>query len=99
MFDPKQEPDCPLTLHDAVERVLARLSPGDLRILAHLPEAQLEGLNHQELGADIRKHFALWRGNRALMAACGALNPEDASMEIVRAVWERARGNGQEKSR
>ena len=92
LFDPKQEPDCPLTLHDAVERVLNGLSEQDLRIIANLPETHLEDLNRYDLGSSIRKNFALWRGNRALMAACGALNPEDTSMEIIRAVWESVRG-------
>ncbi len=91
-FDPKREPGCPLNLHDAVERVLDGLSGQDLRIIANLPEANLEDLNRYDLGSSIRKNFALWRGNRALMAACGALNPEDTSMEIIRAVWESVRG-------
>ncbi|SMF97798.1 hypothetical protein SAMN02949497_0064 [Methylomagnum ishizawai] len=90
-FDPKSEPDCPLTLHDAVARTLDHLSEREARIIAHLPETGLEELNRYGLGADIRKRFALWRGNRGLMAACGALNPEDASLEIIRAVWERLR--------
>ncbi len=91
-FDPKREPDRPLSLHDAVERVLDGLSEQDLRIIANLPEANLEDLNRYDLGSSVRKNFALWRGNRALMAACGALNPEDTSMEIIRAVWESVRG-------
>jgi hypothetical protein len=91
LFDPKLEPDCPLTLDDAVSRVLGGLSARDLAILTAAPDEELDELNRYGLGASIRKDFALWRGNRALMAACGALNPEDTSIEIIRAARTRAR--------
>ncbi len=92
LFDPKLEPKCPLTLDAAVERLLPTLAAKDKAIVAAMPESGLADLNRHEFGAAIRKDFALWRGNKALMASCGALNPEDASLAIIRAVWERLRG-------
>ena len=94
LFDPKLESDCPATLEAAVENLLGRLSAHDRAIIAAQSETGLDELNRYGLGAGIRKDFALWRGNRALMADCGALNPEDASMAIIRRVWELVRWEG-----
>jgi hypothetical protein len=46
---------------------------------------------HFGLGVRIREDFGLWRGNRALLLSCGSLDPDDASMAIIRALWARLR--------
>ena len=46
-------------------------------------------LFHHGWGTGIRNEFGLWRGNTNLMADCHAKHPDDASMVIIKAVWER----------
>lgn len=86
-------PDCPRALAAAVERALLRLAPEDQARVAAMPESRLEELNGAQFGASIRKDCGLWRGNQALMEACGALNPEEASLAIMRALRARLRGD------
>jgi hypothetical protein len=91
MTHPSQpEPDFPTTLDEAVERLLLSLTPAEKARLAAMPEKNVEGLN-QGLGAQVRKICGLWRGNPALMRSCDALNPEDTSLAIIRALWTRLR--------
>ncbi len=90
--NPSLEPDCPRALSAAVERLALALAAEDRARIAAMPESALDGLNGLRFGASIRKDCGLWRGNRALMASCGALNPEEASAAIIRALWARLRG-------
>ena len=59
-----------------------------------LVQDQLTGL-HFGLGLWIRNNLGLWKGNDELMQAIRerdqAIHPDDASMVIVEAVWERLR--------
>jgi hypothetical protein len=89
---PTPPEDFPATLDAAVDRVLALLQPADRARVAALAEADAAGLNGLRFGADVRKACGLWRGNPALMAACGALNPEEASDAVILAVRTRLRG-------
>lgn len=46
-------------------------------------------LFHHGWGTSIRNEFGLWRGNEELMRDCHADHPDDASMVIIEAVWQR----------
>ena len=39
------------------------------------------------LGMKIRNEFGLWEGNNELLISCGTLNPDDASMATIKAIW------------
>ncbi len=84
--------DFPATLDTAADRVLALLDAADRARVAALSEADAASLNGLRFGAEVRKACGLWRGNRPLMAACGALNPEEASEAVILAVRARLRG-------
>ena len=84
----------PATIDEGVGVVIATLSDEERASIADLAQAQLIGL-HFGLGMWIRNHLGLWRGNDGLMQAIRerdqAIHPDDASMVIVEAVWERLR--------
>lgn len=76
----------PLTRDQAIARLLRDLDDEQKHRLASMSESGVEGLNYG-LGAKIRKDFGLWHGNPELMHSCATDNPEDTSMEIIRATW------------
>lgn len=78
----------PLTLDAAVERLLGRMTEPDRELVRNTAEDDLIGF-HFGWAMGIRHEFGLWRGNSQLLASCGNPHPDDASMVIVRAVWER----------
>jgi hypothetical protein len=80
----------PRTLQDAVDLLVYTLSPVEKHAIAARSEDDLIDL-HFVLGVKIREDFGLWRGNRALLQSCGSLDPDDASMAIIRALWARLR--------
>jgi hypothetical protein len=80
----------PRTLQAAVEILVRTLSPAEKDDIAARSEDNLIDL-HFGLGVRIREDFGLWRGNRALLQSCGSLDPDDASMAIIRALWARLR--------
>lgn len=88
--------DWPKTVDEAVDRLVATLSEARKRQLRELPKGEL-GRTHHGLGMTIRNIFGLWQGNRALLNSCaaregypsGMLHPDDVSIVIVRALWER----------
>ena len=84
-FDPDDPERRPSSLQEAVAYVLSVMSPEERHRIAAMPEHLLDSLN-VDLGAYIRKSCGLWRGNPALLASCGADNPEDASLAIIRAL-------------
>ena len=83
-------PTLPQTIDEAVNGMLLFLSQFAKRTLKRLPESDLTSI-HMAIGLDIRTRFALWQGNTALLRACGSesMHPDDASMVIVHALWER----------
>jgi len=83
--------DVPRTLETAIERLLAILSDTEKTYLRASSEADLEQF-HFTLGVTVRQQFGLWRGNLALRQSCGCLHPDRASIAIIRATWERLRG-------
>jgi len=90
-MEPKQ---WPATIDEAVGVVIATLSDEDKAAMAAMAESELIGL-HFGLGAWIRNNLGLWKGNDQLMRAARECNqsmhPDDASMVIIEAVWERLR--------
>lgn len=84
----------PTTIDEAVGVVIATLSDDDKVTIAAMPKSELIGL-HMGLGAWIRNNLGLWKGNDQLMQAIGegdgSIHPDDASMVIIKAVWERLR--------
>jgi len=83
----------PATIDEAVGVVIASLSDEDKATIAAMVEPELIGL-HFGLGAWIRNHLGLWKGNGALLEATGETDADDASMVIVEAMWRRVREMG-----
>ena len=77
-----------------MEILHASMSLNQEFLLATMDEVDLFDL-HMSLGHQIRDDFGLWTGNDALMASCRSVsgNPDlhvdDASMVIVKALWEK----------
>jgi len=74
--------------------VIASLSDREKATIAAMAESDLIGL-HFGLGMWIRNNLGLWQGNDALMQAIRArdqaIHPDDVSMAMIAAVWERLR--------
>lgn len=78
----------PLTFEDAVTQAIATLTKTDKIEIAKFPKKDLIRL-HMSLGMKIRNDFGLRQGNDALMQACGSMEPDDVSTDIIEAVWKR----------
>lgn len=78
----------PKSLDEAVQRILSRMSPEDQKTVRETPRQQLI-LFHHGWGTGIRNSFGLWQGNHELLQSCGGGHPDDCSMVIIEAVWER----------
>lgn len=77
------------TTIDAAVRVLLGLVPAEeLAKITQMSEGDLIDL-HFGLGQWIRNNFGLWKENLELMQATGAIDPDDASGVIVKALWQR----------
>ena len=68
----------PTTVKEIVEDIIAKLVNTSEAILA---------IFHHRLGTYIRTHYDLWE-NQALVKATGKEHPDDASMVIIKAVWQ-----------
>jgi hypothetical protein len=76
--------------------ILAALPEEEVAKIAAMPESELI-LLHFGLGMWIRNNLGLWQGNDTLMQAIneheyGGGHPDDVSMLIINAVWQRLRG-------
>ena len=86
----------PESVAEAVEVLHANMTLNEECMLAYMDEVDLFDL-HFSLGHQIRHEFGLWTGNEALMESCRSesgnpdLHIDDASMVIVRALWERVK--------
>jgi hypothetical protein len=86
----------PQSVAEAVEILHANMSLNEEFVLASMDEVDLTDL-HLSLGHDIRDDFGLWTGNEALHESCRViagkqdLHVDDASMVIVRALWEKVK--------
>ena len=78
----------PLTFDEAVKRVIATLTEADKVEILKFPKKDLV-LLHMSMGMKIRNDFGLHQGNDALMRACGTMDADAVSTDIVEAVWKR----------
>ncbi|WP_213546725.1 DUF6794 domain-containing protein [Vannielia litorea] len=80
----------PKSCAEAVARLSRELPPDERRRLAAMPEDKLILLHHG-FGTHIRNSLGLWQGNRDLAFDCTkqrAAHPDEASMAIIRALWQ-----------
>ena len=93
MFNPHK---LPKSVEEAVNHLLSDLSLNNEIQLSVLQEDDLANL-HFSFGHHIRNSFGLWTGNDALLESCRLvsgnqdLHVDDASMVIVKALWERVK--------
>ena len=87
----------PKTVGDAANQVISALDGESLGKLRQMEESDLVGL-HFGLAMWIRNAFGLWGDNRPLLEDCSSadgylssLDPDEASMVILRAAWRRVR--------
>jgi hypothetical protein len=81
-----KHPDWPLTVDDAVTKILAGMSEtAKAEVKAKKREELI--LYHLDWGMGIRNYFGLWNGNESLLADCHTDVPDGASMVIIEAVW------------
>jgi Domain of unknown function (DUF6794) len=83
-----RHPQWPLTVNDAVTRILAGMSTENKEKIRATKKDDLI-LYHHGWGTGIRNEFGLWNGNYSLMSDCHADYPDGASMVIIEAVWQR----------
>lgn len=88
----------PETVDQVVEQLLSEITLNNEIQIALIKEDDLQDL-HFSLAVQIRSQFRLWIGIEALMESCRStsgnqnLHIDDASMVIIRALWERLKGN------
>lgn len=76
---------------DAAVRLLVALVPEQEQTrIAELAQPELIDL-HFGLGTWIRNNLGFWQGNQALVQACGAQSPDDASTVLIEAFWQHLR--------
>ena len=76
----------PTTLDEAVKICLLTMTDHEKKTVKNTSEENLI-MFHLSLAKNIREEFGLWQGNTSLLESCGATNPDDASMAIVKMVW------------
>jgi Domain of unknown function (DUF6794) len=76
----------PLTVSEAVERLLLVLNDKNKLVIATLPAEKLCVLYHT-LGMAIRNAW-LHKPDNQLLASCGASHPDDASSVIISELWQ-----------
>lgn len=69
------------------------MSESEKASVVNTPENSLINFHHS-WGTRIRNDYNLWR-NQALVKATGAAHPDDASMLIIKAVWQELRDAGE----
>lgn len=77
----------PRSLEGAVQSALSSMSDKHKKIVKDSNKKNLKNF-HTSLGKKIRNEFGLWEGNDELLISCGTLNPDNASMVIIRAIWK-----------
>jgi hypothetical protein len=83
----------PITVEEAVERLIMGLSLRDKSTLVNMAETELCTLN-SNLGKYIRNEFDLWSGNIELLTSCcyfvkrDKIDQDEASSIIIREAWK-----------
>jgi hypothetical protein len=95
----------PKTVDEAVDQLLLSMSEEDKGTLRNTPEGELF-FYHFGWGLYIRNKFGLWSGNEEILKSCVSrkypdsaydeflammMEPDGASMEIIKATWQRLR--------
>jgi hypothetical protein len=95
--DTKRKPSKPpITVDQAVERLISELSFKDKTTIANMAEVELSVL-HTTIGEYIRNEFGLWSGNQDLMASCcffakkEKVQEDEVSSIIINELWKRLR--------
>jgi hypothetical protein len=84
----------PQTVEEASNKLLSKLSLRDKTMIANIPKDKLTDLYHS-LEADLRNELDLWLTGESLLDSCrltagdGHLSKYDASLIIVRILWEK----------
>jgi hypothetical protein len=98
-FDPdtnRKPSKPPITVDQAVKRLISELSFKDKTTIANMAEVELSVL-HTTIGEHIRNEFGLWSGNSDLLTSCGffakreKVREDEASSIIIRELWKRLR--------
>ena len=79
-------PPRPRTVREAVHWLGSALSQGTLAALRRTPEEDVID-PHVGVGADLRNRFGLHHDHPALLTDCRTLDPDAASLVILRALW------------
>jgi hypothetical protein len=80
----------PITVTEAVDRILELLPDDDRNTIAEMKKDDLTGL-HFSMGQWIRNNFGLWEPGSPLLKDTGAESADDASGVIIDALWTRLR--------
>ena len=83
----------PKTIDEAVDFVISEMSEEVRDKMKQMHEDELIGF-HFSLGTWIRNNLGLWGDNNELLESKEFLSnhPDDISMEIIKAVWEKLTG-------
>jgi hypothetical protein len=76
----------PKSVAEAVDRLMTILDNEQKATIGAVSENDLIEL-HFGLGLAIRNGFGLHDQGSELLASCGAVNPDDASATIIKALW------------
>jgi hypothetical protein len=92
----RTSPGLPLSISEAVSRLLTDMSLKDKATMANMTEDELTNLNFT-LGSYIRNAFGIWSGNEKLFKACRtasgdpALPRKEAATVIIGELWKELR--------
>lgn len=84
----------PITVNQAVERLISELSLKDKTTIGNMAEVELSVL-HKTIGEYIRDEFGLWAGNKDLLTSCcflakrDKISEDDASSIVIRELWKK----------
>ena len=92
---PEPVDDMPKTVSEAVDRLLSSISEENKTLIRGMKKEDLIQFHHG-LGTGIRNDFGLWGKNQVLISTFPPEDrwPDNASMLIIEAVWERLRSEG-----
>lgn len=84
----------PTTVESTVSDILLSMTEENRQTIKTTKKEDLI-MFHHGWGTGIRNHYGLWRGNKELLeSACGKpCHPDDASMIIIEAVWNKLQQN------
>lgn len=84
----------PITVNATVDDIISKLSEKDKKSVVTTKKENLIRFHHG-WGTHIRNEYGLWRGNNKLIIdACQkACHPDDASMIIIKATWQKLQGS------